>query len=204
MASRIGLWMLRLAVPAVLLAGLVLGGRVPLGEAPADGVLRLAWRFVSAPVEHCRPYTAGEKASLPEHMQAGQHCERSLLAYRLQVAVDGETRLDKRLQPPGIHADRPLYAQEHLPLPPGQHQVRIRFVPDTPPQGAASGTGGDDGNAAADRRKALQAARHFALEQSVRICAGRVALVTLNDPGGESARLALTANGCDGGSARRG
>jgi hypothetical protein len=136
----------------VLLAG---AGRLPLGEEPDHGLLRLAWRSMGQRVQLRR----AQDPSLPSHMRLpeAQAFETVILPYHLEVEVDGRQVLDKRIQAPGVHHDRPLVVQEDIPLSPGRHQLHLRYRPETG-QGPS-----------------------HELRQAVEITAGRIRLVTLED-----------------------
>lgn len=165
---------LRLAV-SLALAGLVAFlVRIPMGEPPEDAFLRLALRTASGRIETCRDRTPEELAELPAHMRQPRGCDRHLLPYRLTVAVDGEPRIDRVVQSPGVREDRPLVVDETLVLPPGRIRVEVVFVPE--PAGGVS-----EGPLA----EAWSQAPRYRLEESAELRAGRITLVTLDDEAGQ-------------------
>ncbi len=182
MLSNAVRWVLRLAVPALVLGGILALVRQPIGHSPREGMLRLIGRMVGARVNVCRTLTAEELAKIPKHMQrGGQVCEQSLLPYHLQVWLDGRLRIDEVARPAGIRADRPVYVQQELLLPPGTYQLRIRLAP-----GSGSGpepAGSESGPAQRAVAQAMAAAANFDLDQSIDLRAGQVFLVELDESG---------------------
>ncbi len=171
-------WVLRVAVPALLLAGILLLVRQPIGQSPSEGMLRLAGRLVGARVKVCRDFTPEELAKVPKHMQlGGQTCEQSLLPYRLQVWIGDQLRIDDVVRPAGIRADRPLYVQHELLLNPGAYPLRVRFAPAPPMKGPATEA------AQQALAQAMGSAPHFDLDLPMNLAAGRVFLLELDEPG---------------------
>ncbi len=175
-------WGLRLAVPALLLGGILALVRQPIGHAPREGMLRLIGRMVGARINVCRPLTPEELEKIPKHMQrGGQVCEQSLLPYHLQVWLDGQLRIDEVVRPAGIRGDRPVYVQQELLLLPGTYRLRIRLAPASGPgQDAGATPPGPIQQAVA---QAMAAAATFDLDQPLDLRAGRVSLVELDEPG---------------------
>ncbi len=172
-------WVLRLALPALFLAGILALGQLPVGQAPSQGMVRLIGRMVGARVRVCRDLTREELAKIPKHMQlGGQTCEQSPLPYRLQVWIGDQLRVDENLRPAGIRGDRPLYVQQEWLLEPGIYPLRIRFAPGP----ARPPTGGEAGLAERALAQALGAAAHFDLDELVDVRAGRVFLLELDEP----------------------
>lgn len=180
---QLTLWPLRLLVAAALLILLATMARVPIGEAPQDGLLRLTWRNVGERVRLCRDYTEAEMQSLPQHMRRGQLCENSLLPYRLQVRIDGNERVDKVVHPGGARRDRPLFVAEDLPLAPGTYRLELDYAPEPKLAGErmASGDSFSDGLAQDALAAALQVAKHYRLEESIQVRAGHIVLISLNE-----------------------
>lgn len=129
---------------------------VPAGEPQPEAVLRLSWKTMGQKVR----IPVAEDPNLPAHMRAqGGAFQTMLLPYRLTVAVDGATVLDRPVRAPGVRRDRPLSVLEELRLPPGRTSLRVGFVPDSsaaPPDSP-----------------------RYQLEQVVELTAGRVHLITL-------------------------
>jgi hypothetical protein len=125
--------------------------------------LRLSWRAAGQRVEACRAPTEDELAGLPPHMRPREICEGRLLPFRLVVAVDGETVLERTVHPAGARADRPTYVFEEIPLEPGAHRLRVDFTVERPADAPVSEAGD----------------RHLATE--IEAAPGRVVLVTDRD-----------------------
>jgi hypothetical protein len=119
-------------------AALVALSRVPYTlERDGDAVIRLSWRTATAFVEECRTLTPEELARLPVHMRREQVCEGRLLPYTLHVEYDGVPVLERRVLGAGARQDRPLSVFEELRVPPGDHHVRVRWLPDASATAAA-------------------------------------------------------------------
>jgi hypothetical protein len=115
-----------LAVAATA-AGVALS-QVEMAVAPAqEALVRLSWRATARRVERCRVPTEEELAAVPLHMRRAEICEGGLAPFRLRVVIDGETRIDREVRPAGAREDRPTYVLELLPIPPGTHQLEVRF-----------------------------------------------------------------------------
>jgi hypothetical protein len=139
----------RIAVAMLLVAGVGALAHLPLGEPPAGAVLRVALRTPHARIEICRDRTPEELAALPVHMRQPRRCETTAIDYRLRVTVDGRTVVDRLLAHRGVRRNRPLVADETLPLAPGPHRIVAEFAPasetaaepGTPPLPAATFAG---------------------------------------------------------------
>lgn len=144
------------ATSAVLLAGTAWLSQVPAGASPAHGAVRLAWRLPGQSWLDCRELPAAEIARMPAHMRKTRDCRTIYLRYRLRAWVDGEARVDREVAPLGARGDRPLFVDEDLPVPSGEHRVRVEFTPVDDPK---------------------QVGQRLALEGAVVVAAGRASLV---------------------------
>jgi hypothetical protein len=126
---RIALVALRLAVGALLVAGVGALAHLPLGAAPADSALRVVLRTQHAKVEICRDRTAEELAALPAHMRQPRDCRETAVDYRLRVAIDGRTLVDRVVAHEGVRRNRPLVADESIPAAAGVHRIAVEFTP---------------------------------------------------------------------------
>lgn len=122
----------RLLSSFILLTVLAMLSRVDQGASPEYGVLRLSWKTVG---EKIRVSTAAQGEDVPAHMRTQQGYEERMRSYRLTVEVDGKPWLDKEMRPPGWRHDRPISVFEELALPPGEHDLYLRFWP-VPEHGA--------------------------------------------------------------------
>ena len=127
-----------LALALAVLAGISALAHFPLGEASTDAALRVSLRTAHARVEICRERSAEELAALPAHMRQLRICEETAVDYRLEVAVDGRPRVNRRIAHRGLRRTRPLVVEELVLVPPGEHRVEVRFVPVDPPPGATA------------------------------------------------------------------
>lgn len=124
---------------AALASALAFASQAPVGiEASDDAVIRLSWRARGHPVEECRTPSAEEQAKLPVHMRQSRICERRLAPFHLEVALDGASVIDARVESEGARHDRPAYVLRELPVAPGTHRLAVRFAPEVgdagPPQ----------------------------------------------------------------------
>jgi hypothetical protein len=131
--------------------------------------VRLAWRARGQRVNDCRRRTPDELAKLPAHMRQEEICEGRLLPYRLVVAVDSASRMDRLVHAAGAREDRPLYVDEDLPVAPGSHRVTVTFTlvgkAATPPPGDSS----------------LATPSRLALDTILDVGTRRIILVTLDE-----------------------
>jgi len=120
------------AAAAVAIGLTVLVGalsQVPYAAGETEGAaVRLAWRVRSERVDECRRLTPEEIARLPAHMRREEVCEGRVLPYHLEVDLDGHRVVDHVVRPSGARADRPLYVFYDLPVPPGVHDLVVRFT----------------------------------------------------------------------------
>ena len=121
------------AALAVLLAAASALGVAALSQlaytppAAEEATLRLSWRARGERVEECRRLSAEEQAKLPAHMRREEVCEGRLLPSHLWVEVDRRVLVDDSVRASGARGDRPLYVFREIPLPPGEHELRVRF-----------------------------------------------------------------------------
>jgi len=114
---------------AVLLVALGALSRVPMGQEPAGGVLRLGANIPGLVIENCRTLSAAELAERPQHMRQAQECEKIAPTYVLTVDVDGHRAVQQTIDHAGIRADRPLFLDEDIAITPGAHDFVIDLRP---------------------------------------------------------------------------
>ncbi|MBI2207632.1 MAG: cytochrome b N-terminal domain-containing protein [Candidatus Rokubacteria bacterium] len=144
------------AFSAVLLVLVAVGSGAPQGAAADHALLRLGWRLAGQVKERCRDLGADELAKRPVHMRTPRECASEVLSYDLRAEVDGRVVAEKRVNSPGLRADRPLNVEEDVVVAPGEHAVKVTFTP-----------------AAAD-----SGARVLAFDGTLRFERGRVVLIT--------------------------
>ncbi len=160
----------RAAFTALLFVVIAALGQIPFGEVPPQAYLRLALRTTQARVEICRDRTPAELEALAVHMRRPRACEWHVIPHRLHVRLDGETVLDRVLEPRGARNDRPLVFDQRIALEPGAARLAISFAP---VESAADG-------ASAELAEVLALAERHELEQPVQLRAGRIILVRLD------------------------
>lgn len=159
-------------IPALLLGALAVGliavaSRVPVAfGGDHEALLRLSWRVDGVSMEECRTLSEEELANLPPHMRNPRACIGRIAPYRLQVGLDGRQVVSDTVRPAGARGDRPIFVLRDLPVAPGPMRLQLRFEPLLPP-GVRPGPG----------------AIPLYLDRTVRVEAGQILLVTLDDPG---------------------
>jgi hypothetical protein len=91
-------------------------------------IVRLAWRARGEQVRDCRRLSPEELQELPLHMRQEEVCEGRLLPYRLVVALDSVSLVDRLVHGAGAREDRPLYVFQDLIVEPGRHRLSVRFT----------------------------------------------------------------------------
>jgi ferredoxin len=117
------------AVLAAMLAGCV-GLVSDLGYAPprrSGSELVVTFKHPGQIGENCRELSAEEKAALPAHMRRDRICDRARSSVRLRVTVDDGSPVQGLYAPQGIWNDGNSVAVEHIPVPAGEHRVRVEI-----------------------------------------------------------------------------
>ena len=119
---------LRFMATGVVCWGVVQLAQLPWGEPSPQAWLRLSWRTVGEKVR----VPKAQDPNLPAHMRLpeAQAFEIYLRPYRLQLLVDGQARIQRRVVAPGFRHDRPLSVFEEVALAPGKHRLEVRFDPE--------------------------------------------------------------------------
>jgi hypothetical protein len=118
------------ATAIVVTAVIVLATGLPVElHSSGEARIRLAWRLDGAVVEECRTLSEEEAARLPAHMRRGEVCDERPVSYRLRVALDDRELVDREVRPGGFRGNRPLVVYLEEEVPPGEHDLRVRFDP---------------------------------------------------------------------------
>ncbi|HEX7085821.1 MAG TPA: hypothetical protein VF198_05620 [Vicinamibacterales bacterium] len=140
------------ALPAACVAGMLWLSHYPMAASDGEAVLRLAWSARPDRIETCRELGADELQQLPAHMRQRVVCEGRTAEYRLRVAHDGRSVLDRVVRGGGLRQDRRLYVFVEVPLRPGEADVEVTFertdldaaeASPTEPARSAPGVGSD-------------------------------------------------------------
>jgi hypothetical protein len=143
-------------------------------ERDIGAIVRLAWRARGEQVRDCRRLSPEELQQLPLHMRQEEVCEGRLLPYRLVVALDSVSLVDRLVHGAGAREDRPLYVFQDLIVEPGRHRLSVRFTLEAP---SAQHEGEQDREDAA-----LPATPpRLALDTTLTLGARRVLLVTYDE-----------------------
>lgn len=145
-------------------------------ERDIGAIVRLAWRARGEPVRDCRRRSPEEMEKLPLHMRQEEVCAGRLLPYRLVVALDGDSLVDRLVHGAGAREDRPLYVFQDLIVEPGVHRISVRFTLEAPlAQHDSDHDRGDEARPAPQPR--------LALDTTLTLGVRRVLLVTYDEEG---------------------
>lgn len=116
-------------IVAVLAAALLAAlSDVPYDAGSSDQALvRLSWRVRGERVEECRRLAREELAARPAHMRQAEVCQGRVLPYRLTVALNGETVVDRLVHAAGAREDRPIYVFQEIAVRPGDYDLSVAF-----------------------------------------------------------------------------
>lgn len=186
MIRHVFLWAFRIAVPVLMLTMLATFARLPMGQAPEHGSMRLAWRMVGEKIRLCRDYTPEEKKTLALHMRAAQHCENRLLTYRLKFELNGKEYQPLIISPSGARGDRPLFVNTQIRLPPGPYHLKLRFAPLSPEELLGGDPKAPENQALKTAlAEALKTAGVFTFDESFTLKAGQVWMLDLKESAGK-------------------
>jgi predicted amino acid racemase len=92
-----------------------------------ESSLILALRTASNAKQTCRKATPEELSKMLAHMRQEQICERARPSVRMNVTIDGETRIDKTYEALGLRSDGIVVAFENIGVKPGKHLVSVQI-----------------------------------------------------------------------------
>ncbi len=124
--NRVSGWLAAAALAVVVMAGL--GASTAVGyRAPAlpGSELVVSFKHPGVLGEHCRDISEAEKEKLPVHMRRDRICDRGRASVRLRVDVDGKPLVERSYAPAGIWSDGNSVAIERIPVPAGEHDIRV-------------------------------------------------------------------------------
>jgi coenzyme F420-reducing hydrogenase delta subunit/Pyruvate/2-oxoacid:ferredoxin oxidoreductase delta subunit len=113
-----------LAVLCVLTA---LPSNLPYTAPVAEPQLVVTFNHPGERGEDCRELSPDELAKRPAHMRQATICDRRRADVRVRVFVDGELVIDDSVEPGGAHEDGRSMAIERVPVPAGEHEVRVEL-----------------------------------------------------------------------------
>jgi len=94
---------------------------------PDQAVVKLSVHHATQPVGECRQRSAEELANMPPNMRLPMECPRERSPLRVVLEVDGVTRFDERIVPPGLSRDSATGLYRRLALPAGEHRLAVRM-----------------------------------------------------------------------------
>ncbi len=100
-----------------------------------QGLLRLSFRHPGQVATDCRKRTAEELAALPPQLRSEMECERERSPVQVRIELDGELLFDRVYEPAGLRRDGASSAYFRMPIPVGEHDVRVQVNDDVRVQG---------------------------------------------------------------------
>ncbi len=97
---------------------------------PDDGLLRLSFRHPGQIATDCRKRTPEELAKLPPQLREEMDCQRQRSPVQVRVELDGKLLFDKVYQPAGLQRDGASSGYFRMPIPAGEHDIRVQFNDD--------------------------------------------------------------------------
>lgn len=94
--------------------------------APDHALLRVSFRAPGQPVAECRPRSAEELAKMPPQLRAQVECPRERSPVHMRVELDGKMLFDEAFAPAGLRRDGAASGHHRLPIPAGEHLVRVQ------------------------------------------------------------------------------
>jgi len=117
-----------------------------LGQGPAfapvpegHGELKISVAHLAARLQPCRQLSEEERQALPPTRRVSEVCERGRAPTRIRLTLNGDTLIDQRIAPAGMHGDGRAYFLEFLPLPAGRHELELNLHDSPDDQDDASG-----------------------------------------------------------------
>jgi hypothetical protein len=121
-------WILTVFVTALSLAAMVFLSAASVRSDDGDSArLRLSWSARPERIETCRVLSKQELEKTEEHMRQRVQCEGKFATYALEVFVDERLVHESVVRGAGLRNDRPIYLLREIPVPPGNHRIRVRF-----------------------------------------------------------------------------
>ncbi len=102
---------------------------------PDEGLLRLSFRHPGQISVDCRARSAEELAKMPPQLRAQMDCPRERSPVQVRVELDGKLLFDESYAPAGLRKDGAASGYFRMPIPVGEHQLRVQFNDDVRVQG---------------------------------------------------------------------
>ena len=91
-----------------------------------EAIISVAFSHAGQRIGECRRLTQDELNALPPNMRKPNDCPRGRHPVQVELILDGETLLQKALQPSGIWSDGKANAYERLRIAAGPHRLQVR------------------------------------------------------------------------------
>lgn len=115
---------------AALVGALATGpGFAPLGEDQA--LLKFSLAHLSERLVPCRRLSEAERQALPPTRRVYEVCERPRAPTVIELRLDGELLVSRRIDPAGLRNDGRSYYLDSFPVPAGEQLLELRLR-DTP------------------------------------------------------------------------
>lgn len=100
-----------------------------------QGLLRLSFRHPGKTVADCRERTPEELAKMPPQLRAQSDCPRERSPVKVRVELDGKLLFTETYAPAGLRQDGAASGYFRMPIPAGEHEVRVQFNDDVRVEG---------------------------------------------------------------------
>ncbi|MCL4184856.1 MAG: hypothetical protein KJ011_15560 [Burkholderiaceae bacterium] len=97
---------------------------------PDQGLLRLSFRHPGQFITDCRERSPEELAKLPRQLRAQMDCPRERSPVHVRVELDGKSLYDETFAPAGLRRDGAASGYHRLPIPAGEHRLRVQVNED--------------------------------------------------------------------------
>lgn len=98
--------------------------------APDEALLRLSFRHPGQFATDCRQRSAEELARLPPQLRAQMDCPRERSPVHVRVELNGKVLYDESFAPAGLRRDGAASGYHRLPIPAGEHRLRVQVNDD--------------------------------------------------------------------------
>lgn len=95
----------------------------PNGEA----LLKVSVAHLSARLVPCRRLSEAERQALPPTRRAWEVCQRGRAPTVVELRLDGEVLVDRRIEPAGLRDDGRSYYLEYFRVPAGERSLELRL-----------------------------------------------------------------------------
>lgn len=92
-----------------------------------EALIRVSFSHAAQRLQECRQRSDEELAKLPPNMRLREDCTRERAPIHFQLALDGETVVDRVIAPSGLNRDGAATLYTRLAVPAGEHHLVARL-----------------------------------------------------------------------------